>query len=52
VLPYAIIASRGFDTRELLNKWSENVTLKKDDLILRHRGQTIKPYELNNEVEE
>lgn len=49
---YAIIASRGFDTRELLNKWSENVTLKKDDLILRHRGQTIKPYELNNEVEE
>ena len=49
---YAIIASRGFDTRELLNKWSENVTLKKDDLILRHRGQTIKPYELNNEEED
>ena len=49
---YAIIVSRGFDTRELLNKWSENVTLKKDDLVLRQHGQTIKSYELNNEVEE
>ena len=49
---YAIIVSRGFDTRELLNKWSENVTLKKDDLVYRHWGQTIKPYELNNEVKE
>lgn len=49
---YAIIVSRGFDTRELLNKWSENVTLKKDDLVYRHCGQTIKSYELNNKEEE
>lgn len=52
---YTIIVSRGFDTRELLNKWSENVTLKKDDLVLRHCvalcrrehhcEQTIKSYE-------
>lgn len=49
---YAIIVNRGFDTRELLNKWSENVTLKKDDLVYRQCGQTIKSYELNNEEEE
>lgn len=30
---YAVITNRGFDTKELLNKWNENVTLKKDDLI-------------------
>ena len=42
---YAIIVSRGFDTRELLNKWSENVTLKKDDLVYRYSGETIHSYE-------
>ena len=41
---YAIIVSRGFDARELLNKWSENVTLKKDDLVYRHSGETIHSY--------
>lgn len=49
---YAIITNRGFDTRELFKKWTENVTLKKDDLVYRQCGQTIKSYELNNEVEE
>lgn len=30
---YAIITSRGFDTRTLLNKWNTDVTLKRDDLL-------------------
>ena len=31
---YAVITSRGFDTRELLKKWeSKDVTLKRDDLL-------------------
>lgn len=30
---YAIIVEHGFDTRELLNKWNKNVTLKRDDLM-------------------
>lgn len=30
---YAIITSRGFDTRELFKKWTENVELKRDDLL-------------------
>lgn len=42
---YAIIVSRGFDTRELLNKWSKNVTLKKDDLVYRHSGETVHSYQ-------
>lgn len=29
---HAVVVSRGFDTRELLNKW-QNVELKRDDLI-------------------
>lgn len=29
---YAVITSRGFDTRELLGKWTD-VTLKRDDLL-------------------
>lgn len=42
---YAIIVSRGFDARELLNKWSENVTLKKDDLVYRCSGETVHSYQ-------
>lgn len=30
---YAIITSHGFDTRGLLEKWPENVTLKRDSMI-------------------
>lgn len=30
---YAVITNRGFDTRELLNKWHDTVELKKDDLL-------------------
>ena len=42
---YAIIVSRGFDARKLLNKWSENVTLKKDDLVYRCSGETVHSYQ-------
>lgn len=30
---YAVITSRGFDTRKLLEKWNDSVTLKRDDLL-------------------
>jgi len=30
---YAVITSRGFDTRELFAKWTKDVTLKRDDLL-------------------
>lgn len=30
---YAVVVSRGFDYRELAEKWGKDVTLKKDDLI-------------------
>jgi len=30
---FAVIADHGFDTRELLEKWGEDVTLKRDDLL-------------------
>lgn len=30
---YAVITDRGFDCRELLEKWGSNVTLKRDDLL-------------------
>ena len=30
---YAVIVDHGFDTRELMKKWGENVTLKKDDML-------------------
>ncbi len=30
---YAIITSRGFDTRELMGKWGHCVTLMKDDML-------------------
>ena len=30
---YAVITEHGFDSRELLQKWSNDVTLKRDDLI-------------------
>lgn len=30
---YAVIVDHGFDTRELMKKWGDNVTLKKDDMI-------------------
>lgn len=30
---YAIVVDHGFDTRTLLTKWNENVTLKRDDLL-------------------
>ena len=36
---YAVITNRGFDTRELFKKWTENVSLKRDDLICVHWGQ-------------
>lgn len=31
---YAVIVKKGFDTRELLAKWGEKATLKRDDLII------------------
>jgi len=30
---YAIVVPHGFDTRPLFEKWTENVTLKRDDLL-------------------
>lgn len=30
---YAIITNHGFDTRKLMEKWADKVTLKRDDLI-------------------
>ena len=30
---FAVVTSRGFDTRSLFEKWTENVTLKRDDLL-------------------
>ena len=42
---YAIITDRGFNIRELLSKWTENVTLKKDDLVYRCSGETVHSYE-------
>lgn len=30
---YAIVVNHGFDTRELMKTWPENVTLKRDDLL-------------------
>lgn len=30
---YAVIVDHGFDCRELLEKWGEDVTLKRDDLL-------------------
>lgn len=30
---YAIITDRGFDSRELMHKWSDVMTIKKDDLL-------------------
>lgn len=46
---YAIITNRGFDTRELFKKWTENVTLKRDDLLCVHWWQTTKKGGHNNE---
>lgn len=33
---YAIVTRHGFDTRELLKKWGDNVTLKRDDMLCYH----------------
>ena len=30
---YAVVVEHGFDTRELMEKWGEEVTLKRDDLL-------------------
>lgn len=30
---YAVVVNHGFDTRELMKTWPENVTLKRDDLL-------------------
>lgn len=30
---YAVITKHGFDTREILKKWGDSVTLKKDDML-------------------
>jgi hypothetical protein len=30
---YAIVVDHGFDTRELMEKWGDIVTLKRDDLL-------------------
>ena len=30
---YAVVVSHGFDTRELMKKWGDIVTLKRDDLL-------------------
>ena len=30
---HAVIVSRGFDTRELMKKWSSTVELKKDEML-------------------
>lgn len=31
---YAVIIDHGFDTRKLFEKWTENVALKRDDMLL------------------
>ncbi len=31
---YAVITEKGFDTRTLLEKWGEDISLKRDDLLL------------------
>ena len=31
---YAVIVEHGFDTRKLFEKWTEDVTLKRDDMLL------------------
>jgi len=33
---YAVITNKGFDTRSLFEKWTSDVTLKKDDLLCIH----------------
>lgn len=33
---FAVVVDRGFDTRELMGKWDEYVTLKKDDMVCYH----------------
>ena len=30
---HAVIVSRGFDTRELMQKWGSTVELKKDEML-------------------
>jgi hypothetical protein len=40
---YAVITDRGFDTRKLFEKWTENVTLKRDDLLCVAWDITDKP---------
>lgn len=47
---YAIITNRGFDTRELFKKWTENVTLKKDDLICIRWNEPITDKEVDKAV--
>lgn len=36
---YAVITQHGFDTRYLMSKWSEYVTVKKDDLLCYYWGE-------------
>ena len=31
---YTVIVEHGFDTRKLFEKWTEDVTLKRDDMLL------------------
>ena len=47
---YAIITNRGFDKRELFKKWTENVTLKKDDLICIRWNEPITNKEVDKVV--
>lgn len=40
---YAIITNKGFDTRELFNKWTEGVSLNRDGLLCVHWFFGINP---------
>lgn len=41
---YAVVVEHSFDTRELLKKWNENVTLKRDDMLC-YSWRTKEAYE-------
>ena len=40
---YAILTSRGFDTRQLMEKWGDCVTLMKDDMLCAAWGVNREP---------
>ena len=50
---YAVGTNRGFDTRKLFEKWgTENITLKRDDLLLEAVAENIEPVAITRCVHE